>query len=295
MLEDDIKRALNIIAGNRATVFDQIYSFTNENIKGCFNHFDFKNKDVLSVLASSDQVFDMFLRGANKIDTFDINPLTKYYFYLKKVGIKTFTKREFVSFFSCDNSKFFDKDMFSEIAKYLKGDSYIFWNTLFDHYYSGKIFYELSNLFIFEYIPKIPYLSDCKKYELLQRKIDLLDVKFINCDIYDLINILDNKYDIIYLSNILGRLGLRPYYFSWEGKEIVEKMLPFLQKLSEFLKDDGEIIANYFYKYSQVTQMLKSFKNSSINTSHFEKIKFKHGKHIYEDDNTYAGELIYRK
>lgn len=43
---------------------------------------------MFSVLASSDQVFSFYYLGENSVDTFDIHPLTKYYYYLRKWLLK---------------------------------------------------------------------------------------------------------------------------------------------------------------------------------------------------------------
>ncbi len=284
MVYNDIKLAINTIKDNTKLKkhFIYIYIFTNENIKACFNHFDFKNKDVLSVLASSDQVFDMFLRGAKSIDTFDINPLCKYYFALKKAAILALDRADFINFFSYSNPNFLNDFIFKEISKNLKNDNYIFWETLFNH----KNKDDLYRLFELDLANQTLYLSDNENYKLLQSKINLLSVRFTNCDIYDLINILDNKYDIIYLSNILGRLGFKSNFLN---NESMNNFISFLNSLSKYLKDNGEIIANYFYIYSQLLETLKILRKNNIDVSYFEKIKFQN------DEINKAGALIYRK
>ena len=88
-IKDDIKRANYLIKipsffRENDDIFDMIYPFTTENINGMFSHFSFKDKDCLSVLGSSDQVFDMYLRGAKSVTAFDINPLNTIYEDLAK-------------------------------------------------------------------------------------------------------------------------------------------------------------------------------------------------------------------
>ena len=58
-IKDDIKRANYLIKipsffRENDDIFDMIYPFTTENINGMFSHFNFKDKDCLSVLGSSD-------------------------------------------------------------------------------------------------------------------------------------------------------------------------------------------------------------------------------------------------
>lgn len=105
-IEEDITNAKRIIKGeyeytvnNLFTKHSRIYPFTNENLNGCFDNFDFNNRNCLTVLGSSDQALDMCLRGACEITTFDINILTKYLFYLKKAAILSgLTKEEYIKF-----------------------------------------------------------------------------------------------------------------------------------------------------------------------------------------------------
>ena len=121
-------------------IFDMLHIFTNENIKDMFANFNFKDKVYLSVLASSDQVLDMYLRGAKKVTTFDINPLTKYLFYLKRAALASgISKKEYFSYFCYKTSLGYNEDAFNEkifnkIVPYLYGDSYKFWSSLYDEF-----------------------------------------------------------------------------------------------------------------------------------------------------------------
>ncbi len=293
MLVNDIELAEKVIKGCNENDFSQIYLFTNENIKACFDKINFKSKDVLSVLASSDQVFDMFLRGAKTIDTFDINPLTKYYFHLKKAGIQALSQEDFITFFDIYNlvldedgnykfGELFDRDVFKEISKYLKDDEYIFWDTLFS---SKSTHNNLKKLFCNDYSPsdilmkETLYLND-DNYKKLQTKIDELEIKFIKCNIYDLVNILDSKYDIMYLSNILGRLG---FVQAISDKSVLNHFIAFLNSLSKYLKENGEIIANYYYDYFRINSLYKYLEKNKFDLAHFKDIKIEK-----------SGALIYR-
>lgn len=69
---------------NRIKNVKPIYKNTNELLATIFRDFDFKDKDVFSVMASSDQVFSAYYLGAKSVDTFDINWASEYFYYLKK-------------------------------------------------------------------------------------------------------------------------------------------------------------------------------------------------------------------
>ena len=143
-IEDDITKAEYLIDNpafyrKKDDIFDMLYPFTTENINGMFSHFNFKNKDCLSVLGSSNQVFDMYLRGAKSVTAFDINPLTKYLFYLKRAALDAnLTKEEYLDYFCYrddytifddDSIRPFDIKIFDKIVPYLKGNSYKFWTS----------------------------------------------------------------------------------------------------------------------------------------------------------------------
>lgn len=53
--------------------FQKIYPFTTENIAGYITQLDIKNKSVLTVGSSSDQVFNCLLLEAKEVTLFDIN------------------------------------------------------------------------------------------------------------------------------------------------------------------------------------------------------------------------------
>ena len=68
-----------IIAG-----YDKVYYQINEDINDVLLGEDFTDKDVLSVLASADQYFMFKALDAKKVDSFDFNRLTMYYYFLRK-------------------------------------------------------------------------------------------------------------------------------------------------------------------------------------------------------------------
>ena len=67
--------------------YDKIYFQTTEDLTKQ-KDLDVEDKDVLTVLSSSDQLLTYRYLGAKSVETFDFNPLTKYYYYLRKWSIK---------------------------------------------------------------------------------------------------------------------------------------------------------------------------------------------------------------
>jgi hypothetical protein len=74
--------------GKEVPGYGRVYYRTNEDLDTIYRDLDFYKKKVLSVLASSDQVFTARYLGASQVDSFDKNRLTIYYYYLRKWSIK---------------------------------------------------------------------------------------------------------------------------------------------------------------------------------------------------------------
>lgn len=183
-----------------------IYPFTNENIKDFFDNFDFQGKNCLTVLSGGDFVLDMYLKGAKEITTFDVNPLTYYFFHLKKAAIQAdFSLKEFNNFFLSDNQ--YNKKQFDILSPYLDATSYEFWSFIYKKYDENVIrsdetlFHKcgISQNILKKYIN---YLSK-ENYAILKEKIANLKINFIEEDIRTLYKCDLGTYDFIYFSNII--------------------------------------------------------------------------------------------
>lgn len=83
----DLSQVRSIIGGfhsKKDRYHDLVFYNSNENLRKLFSGIDLKDKEILSVLASSDQLFYFYDNGTKLVDTFDKNKLTFYYFYLRK-------------------------------------------------------------------------------------------------------------------------------------------------------------------------------------------------------------------
>ena len=78
--------------------FFNIYSFTNENISSYIPFFDLKNKSLLTVGSSCDQVLNASYSGCEDITVCDVCSLTKYYYYLKIASLLELNRDEFLKF-----------------------------------------------------------------------------------------------------------------------------------------------------------------------------------------------------
>lgn len=222
---------------NKCGIFDRIYPFTTENIAGYINLFDLDNKSLLTVGSSGDQVINASLFNCKDQTVIDINPFTKYYFYLKKAAIISLTYQEFLDFFLyrnypkfCHNNKqVFDREIFNKLKKILKFedyDSFYFWNELLTSYDT-----ELPRRELFSddedrdiVLKKINlYMQNSTYFEKTKTSIREVNPMFI-CDGIMKVN-LNRNYDNIFLSN----LGL--YFGIDKLKILIEKLYPYANEL----------------------------------------------------------------
>lgn len=303
LLERDMHKAISLLeCYPYYNQFDSLYPFCNENIKELFSYFDVENKDCLSILGGSDQVLDLFLNGASSITAFDINSLTKYYFYLKKAAlISDISLEEYVNFFCYEDFNYkgcnhmaFNEKTFNKICSNLESDSQFFWTTLFEQYPGSYIRKPIS---LFNYDEKsidvlkysIDYLNP-KNYEKLKDIIRNKDIDFISSNINALPAHLSKTYDFMYFSNVLA------YYNTIFGDNLnltkeqndLEKLKKFgslLSYMSEYLNKDGYMLAGYLYlpssKFSKNPLYNKEIRDNIFKNNTYKELYIKSMNYIY--------------
>lgn len=260
-VERDIQLAKTVICDKlqgkiKFGTFQTIYSFSNENLVESLKHFDLHDKDCLTVLASSDQALDMFLSGAKSVTTFDINPLTKYYFYLKKAALLSNISREdYIEFFGYSKNNYFK--IFPIVFENLEGEGLKFWYTLFKE--CDK--YDLTHgLFTNEPYPArvltktLHYLYG-ENYYTLASKIKDFDINQIDSNILNLCDKLNSTYDFMYLSNIMeyskSLFGYDSNDIDFDGKILsLKNFKELVIKLSQKLNANGKINVSYLFEGS---------------------------------------------
>jgi len=83
MVEKAVCKSFDLIYDDVYLDYARIYTRSNENLPALFSNFSVKDKDVLTVLASSNQYFSAYYLGAKSVDTFDVNYLAEFYWYLR--------------------------------------------------------------------------------------------------------------------------------------------------------------------------------------------------------------------
>ena len=228
------------------TNFNRIYPFTTENIASYINHFDLKDKSLLTVGSSGDQVFNAVLNGCKDITVLDKSPFTKEYFYLKKTALMSLELHDYVkllSLYNCPspgdiNEESFNYDSIEEVLSnliYEDLDSYNFWNSLFNKKDINEV---REKLFIRDenntntLLRSNNYLSSYEKYSELQEKIEDIKPTFLIQDIRS--PILNRSFDNIFLSNIFDFIKRR------DALMILNEVLP-------YLNEEGKILIYYLY------------------------------------------------
>lgn len=239
------------VDANIYNMFNHIYPFSTENIKGYYELLDLENKDILTIGASGDHTINLELENVKSSDYFDINPFTKYYYELKIAAIKSLDYNEFLEFFCYEdypktfkkNKKAFNLEMYKKIAPYLKDDTKIFWDSLYLEVSGIDI--RNSNLFSkdeepLRVIKKANNYLDEFNYNNLKNNIKLTP-NFYQSNIVRLDKKLNKQYDIIMLSNIAQ------YIEGLFDKNHLENLKEVILKLEDKLKDNGIIIVSYLY------------------------------------------------
>jgi hypothetical protein len=254
-INDKINFALRVLQVYDFNMFYKLYPFSTENLKGCFDNFDFKNKSVLTVGSSCDQIFNLLLRGASSITCFDINPLTDVNFYLKYHAIKNFSYDEFVNFYSfyvnsswLRNKNVFNQKGFDKIFASTNLEEMYFWKFLLSKYSGRKLRKGLfsNDEYPFSKLSKFNDYLSLQGFYKLKGILSSLNPSFIISDIRNVSESLNRKFDYVILSNIASYIG-QMYDNSLEGFK--NDVL----KLSDFLLDDGLILLAYLYDMTPTT------------------------------------------
>ena len=203
--------------------YSRLYYKANEDLVDQCLDVDFYHKDVLSVLASSDQVLTARYLEANTVDAFDFNRLTIYYFYLRIWSLKY--RNELYPLVLRGNNKWLatllrlvkpSTEMEQKALEFFKkhvkeGTNFI------------NLFYEVDKQPIGRTLYTKPEeLSDCLDSELSFHHLDL----FKQFD-------LEKTYDILLISNIL----------EWARGDKTKLQIA-KDNLSRLLNKDGVVICS---------------------------------------------------
>lgn len=272
-LEKDIKEAYDIACGYNkieiCTEYSKCFLNTSENIKGYMKYLNGDYKKALLPTSSGDHILEAMLSGITDITCYDVNNLAKYFAKLKLGAIKSLSKEEFLHYMYED---LLNKEILNYIKVNLDDNTYLFWNELFDRCRKEDIYFRLFRLMgIYDNNGNVinhtdfskycaekftTYLED-NNYKRVQEQLGNTKIEYIDSDILNLADSLDNIYDLINLTNIYEYINDNPY------KDGAEKFAKCVLSLINKLNNDGKILLTYLYKYT--AKDFKKYGNKSIN------------------------------
>lgn len=247
---------------------NQLYAFNTENSASVFfaEEDKIKNAVVTTITGSGDANLDLFLRGANKIISFDVNLIAKFYAELKFIAAKNLSFDEFRKFFLT-----MDETIFRKIECFLSRDTRKFWQELYSYVKiidarikggeSGGLFYPTNYVFSAnETSGNSMGYYNAKNYpklqELLKNK-SLDDITFVTCDLLDIstsVNLEESTY--VYLSNVMDfMIGIDKNAIDKEAQKRFKYFI--LNILLPSLKTDAHIVVAYLRTSWQTIEISK--------------------------------------
>ena len=208
----------------------RLYARTNEDLSFLFSNFDVYDQDVLSVLASSDQYFSCCYQGAHSVDTFDVNPLTKYYYYLRKWALEMSLELN-----PQDYNNFYLDVLLEQVPIRFEQEEAAkkFFSTLLERYdplMRTKLFYPVT------FSAKVPFSKDP------QGLLSVLSEKALpfSCqNIFTPMNV-EKQYDTVILSNILDY-----------SNSDISKLIICRDNLYSLLKENGIVVCSYLKNWHE--------------------------------------------
>lgn len=249
--ERDLSNTINRKV-NRMKCYDSLYFSSNEKFSSLFSGFDFKDKDVFSIVGSGDQALYFYNQGARQVDLYDINIVSIYYYYLRLWCIKylgDLYPMISISYINNVISKVKPSDSNEENA-------YNYWKKLINYY---EYDYELQSLFFFgsSSLPLYQRIYDVYK---LNGIISSKCINYAPIDITKPVNICE-KYDIIFVSNLSEYITNTKSFNTYSDN------------LDNLLKNDGVVIgSNIMYPGPSIIEnkvLSKKFDYHNINRGYY--------------------------
>ncbi len=231
-----IEDAIKLIESNRFSSkgfsnHTSVYEYTTEDIASSIETYT-PNDRVLTVLSSGDHIFDYILRGAENIETFDLNIITKYYYKLKRAIIEKLPYNEFLK--ESGRLLLYGLSHLEELN--LDEETYIFWSFYRDNQPSNK--YENALLKTFPVGSKRYnlYFNSDSYHRLREILKSGLKVPFHHATTLDLHKSITGTFSEINLSSI----------YSLTPKKDIPKVI---RRLKPHLIEEGKI---RFYSFGRV-------------------------------------------
>lgn len=240
------------------SLFSPIYIAATSNVTSTVDLYK-GYSSVLSVGSTGAHGFEVALKGAKKVDLFDINYLQKLYYEYMKTAIMNLDYETFIKHFTLQKQKtlmprsnikdLLSNELYSKLVTHLSDEVKTVFTPLYDWYYSTDLI--LSSLFRFEHFITLDYLKKNISFYNEEQYYELQKIlRTGSCEInYETISLVDvpkhfnSEYDLIILDNILK------YYKNISGLNDPYLVNMFIRKeLSKLLAANGQIQVNYGFE-----------------------------------------------
>ena len=258
LITEQVKRNKSYFLGEHFTNGQKVYFWTNENIKGFID----TKKDIdkaLVISAGGDMIFSLIHNGVLNIDSFDTNAFTIYFIALKQALILKYNYQEFIDIINVlTNSQTSLEELTSillDLIPYIDTKYQAFWQDIINYNYSIQSQYH-TNLNLFDLITigigniknikyGLNYLENERSYNKLKKNIPNSNVTFTNCNGLELKDVFKNKYDMLYLSNIMD-------YFidTWGFNYNIELLKDYIDSLDNLMNSEGIMYLKYIFLYN---------------------------------------------
>lgn len=228
-----------------------MYIYATEMVSDYYQKLKIRNKKILTICGSGDQVLDAMALGAKKVVGFDLNKWSEYIARLKIAAIKKLNYKEFLTFFGdTEKAPSFSYNLYKKLRTALKPSIKKFFDGLYSKYtFSGRRLVKSSYFRQREHMKlKIQevnvYLKNETSYLRLGKILSKKDFVFINSGVDKISKKTNKKFDIVNLSNV-------PTYFVGgllrAGKEdAIERISSVFSSLKKLVSKNGKIFY-YFY------------------------------------------------
>lgn len=230
-----------------------VYPFTTENIGGYFPLIDIPGKRVLTISGSGDHVLNAIYHGAESIDAFDINQMSRIYTELKMTALQYLSYEEFLRYFVLDpdNPDILSAKLSLRFAEHLSDDTREVFFRLYETWYDGG---QLRTSQIFYNRPPVDhkaqyynaYMKNEENYLVTRSNISDARYRWFRSNVTELSGNLrqTDVYDIILLSNIADYAG-----HMYPGPDHLKDFFSnIVLPLRDHLSEDGIICAACIFK-----------------------------------------------
>ena len=262
-----------------------IYPFSNENLPETYDYLDPEGKKVLTVGSSGDQVLLALAKDAKKITLIDANPMSLAYLELKLAALKCLKQEEYMDMFYGD---FLSHKYYAKVSHLLSPYVREFWEEL---YLNSSIqeFYK-CNRFLFQ--PTMPrekaksrinaYFNVSELYDNAKANLGKCEIDFKCASLDQFASSVDDKYDIILLSNVCDYVRQENLYYQ-------------IFALGHRLNNNGKIEMSYHFT-SQKQDWLFMIENlagfsGDMRLMHVNHITSKSNKATFHYNGVYRQEL----